>query len=259
VRQHLTLALVLVASAARADGKKPKPIDITPQIDNLDVFRDDAGQVIVSAKPQSLKDDYAKWVFVGDGKTMYQQRVVSSSVIGGQYAWSVWAPRAQGLPQAQISIDANGADVRCKVGADGHTKLVALPADQAKALLRKATFLPPLWERMAHFLARDEDGTYYFVDELRPESGGKGYRVFVGKKGAMKELAMTNVASDSAGEVYATKTGELKIVSGTDGKAFWKKGARKTELINLPLEKNRYLIYRELGIYGRLGALCDDQ
>jgi hypothetical protein len=259
VRQHLTLALVLVASAARADGTKPKPIDIKPQIDNLDVFRDDAGQVIVSAKPQGIKDDYAKWVFFGDGKTMYQQRVVSSSVLGGRYAWSVWAPRAQGLPQAQITIDANGADVHCKAGADGHIKLAPLPADQAKALLQKATFLPPLWDRTARFLARDDDGIYYFVDELRPEYGGKGYRVFAGKKGAMKELAMTNVASDSAGEVYATKTGELKIVTGTDGKAFWKKGARKTELVTLPPEKNRYLIYRELGIYGKLGALCDDQ
>ena len=259
MRQHLTLALVLLASAAHADPKKPKPIDITPQLDNLDVFRDDAGQVIVSPKAQSIKDDAANWLFFGDGKTMYQQRIVASSNTGGTYQWSLWAPRAQGLLQAQVTIDANGADVRCKSGKDGHARLAALPADQAKALLKKATFLPPLWDRTARFLARDEDGIYYYVDELRPEYGGKGYRVFVGKKGAMKELAMTNVASDSAGEVYATKTGELKIVTGIDGKAFWKKGSRKTELVTLPPIKNLYLIYRELGIYGKLGALCDDQ
>ena len=41
---------------------------------------------------------------------------------------------------------------------------------------------------------------------------------------------MTNVVSDSAGEIFATKTGELKIVTTEDGKAFWNKGGKKTEL-----------------------------
>ncbi len=47
---------------------------------------------------------------------------------------------------------------------------------------------------------------------------------------------------------------------GTDaGKTFWIKGAKKTELTMLEPTDNRYLIYRELGIYGALGAVCDDQ
>jgi hypothetical protein len=70
---------------------------------------------------------------------------------------------------------------------------------------------------------------------------------------------MTNVVSDSAGEIYATKSGDLKIVTeGNSGKAYWKKGQAKNELIVLDLYANRYLIYRELGIYGQIGALCDD-
>jgi hypothetical protein len=126
-------------------------------------------------------------------------------------------------------------------------------------VFQRATFLPPLWQRQAHLLARDDDGTYWLVDRYREEFGGKGYRVFSGQKGTMKELSMTNVVSDSAGEIYKTKSGDLKIVteSGT-GKAYWKKGAEKTELITLDLWANRYLIYRELGIYGRLGVVCDD-
>src|SRR5690606_2196147 len=89
--------------------------------------------------------------------------------------------------------------------------LKPLTVDEARALIARATFLPPLWRRQAHFLARDDDGIYFFVDRYREEYGGKGYRVFSGQKGAMKELAMKNVVSDSAGEIYATKSGDLKI------------------------------------------------
>jgi hypothetical protein len=71
---------------------------------------------------------------------------------------------------------------------------------------------------------------------------------------------MTNVVSDSAGEIYATKSGDLKVVTdGKTGKAYWKKGQTKEELILLDAFANRYLIYRELGIYGQLGSMCDDQ
>ena len=37
--------------------------------------------------------------------------------------------------------------------------------------------------------------------------------MFVGKKGAMKQLPLTDVASDTAGEVFATKTGDLRLVA----------------------------------------------
>ena len=46
--------------------------------------------------------------------------------------------------------------------------------------------------------------------------GGKGYRVFVGKKGAMKQLPLTDVASDSAGDVFSTKTGDLRLVRNSE-------------------------------------------
>jgi hypothetical protein len=75
----------------------------------------------------------------------------------------------------------------------------------------------------------------------------------------MKEQAMTNVVSDSGGDIYATKSGSLKII--TDNKAstaFWIKGGKKTELTVLVPADNRYLIYRGLGIYGSLGVVCDD-
>jgi hypothetical protein len=264
VRQHLIVAgLLLVATTASAETKKTSklhaPIDIRAVMDQLDVFKDDAGSVLVVPKVGAIKEDLEKWVFYGDAKTLYQQRIVGSGIDGDKYDWMVWSPRVQNIQQAFVTSDPNGVEIRCTAGKSGHRVLTPLPPDQARKVLAKATFLPPLWERQAHFLARDDDGVYFYVDKLQEEYGGKGYRVFVGKKGALKEAAMTNIVSDSAGEIYSTKTGELKIVAGSDGKAYWKKGGKKTELIVLEVPKNRYVIYRELGIYGTLGVVCDEQ
>lgn len=250
--------LVLVAGSAAADEPK-RPIDIKPAIDKLDVYKDDVGNVLVTPKPLAMKDDLDKWVFYGDGKTRYQQRIIGTGVAGDKLDWAIWSPRVRGLQMAQVSNDTQGAEVRCRTGENGSQKLVPVPAEKAKAILTRAKFLPPLWERQAHFLARDDDGVYFYVDVLREEYGGKGHRVFIGKKGALKQQTMTNIVSDSAGEIYATKTGELKIISGTDGKAYWKKGGKKTDLVQLEPAQNRYVIYRELGIYGTLGVVCDDQ
>ncbi len=269
MRQHLGIALcgvLAVGGVGRAYAdkgpKKPKPIDIKPMVDKVDVYRDDTGFVLVTPKPGEIQhgssDQLENWVFYGNGKTLYQQRVVGTAVNALKFAWVLWSPRVKGIPHAIVDSDATGVQVHCSKTNDGDQRLAPVPPDQAKALLAKATFLPPLWQRSAQFLARDDDGVYFFVDVLREEYGGKGYRVFMGKKGLMKELAMTNVVSDTGGEIYATKTGELKIVAGSDGKAFWRKGGKKTELIVLELQDNRYLIYRELGIYGSLGVVCDD-
>jgi hypothetical protein len=69
------------------------------------------------------------------------------------------------------------------------------------------------------------------------------------------------MASDTAGQLYATKAGQLKISRDKEGNdsAFFIKGGKKLELTIVPVYDNRYLIYRELGIYGQLGTVCDDQ
>lgn len=280
MRRHLALlpALLLVPALANAAPKKPdpprvaapppeqrlasekaKPIDIKPAADKLDVFKDEDGNYFVSPRPDSMtSDDASHWVFFGNGKTFWQQRIIGSGSEGPHLEWYVWSPRAKGMQAAALQIDPASSFIQCRARDDGKRKLVQLTADEAKTVLGRATFYPPLWERQTHMLLRDDDGVYYFVDELRDELGGNGYRVFVGAKGALKELPLTNVATDSAGEVFATKSGSIKIVTAGD-KAFWIKGSKKTELVRLDPLENRYLIYRELGIYGQLGAVCDDQ
>jgi hypothetical protein len=263
------IALLLAGGAARGDAapdKKPAAggtIDLAPVRDHLDVYRDDSGNYYISPRPHEGDEDRDKYVFFGDGKTMYQQTIVGSGSDANGYEWNVWSPRVIHMSQATLALLHDKPYVECK--ADEHRPLTVVPADQAKTIIDHAKFLPVFWQRSAVLLARDEDGVYYYVDHLTDARGGKDYKVYVGPKGAMKEVPMTNIVSDSAGQIFATKRGELRIVvsntddTGDNQKVTWRKGTTRTELVRLELWPNRYLIYRELGIYGKLGIVCEDQ
>ena len=90
--------------------------------------------------------------------------------------------------------------------------------------------------------------------------GGNGYRVFIGKKGAMKAKPLTDIASDTAGDIFATKTGDLRIVHETsEGKSTvqWVKGEKRSALVTLDLDANSQLIFKDLGVYGFTGSICE--
>jgi hypothetical protein len=276
------LILLLISTAALAggnkalDAKKPKPIDAKASADKLEVWKDDLGQFYVVPAPNAFTfDEAGTWVFYGDGKTMYQQRIIGSGTSSKGYEWTIWAPRVKTLQAAGLEVKADRLTVSC--GVKDARALTQLKADEAKVFFNKAKFFPPLWQRQTRFLARDDDGIYYFVDELREEYGGQGYRVFMGAAGTMKEMPMTNVVEDSGGFIFATKGGSLKIIDKAgerlprstaeggakvdDNKhdtAYWVKGGKKVELTVLVPGDNRYLIYRSLGIYGSIGTVCDD-
>jgi hypothetical protein len=255
--------------ARRPAAEHAKPIDVKPIIDQLEVYRDDTGLYYVSPRYGAFESwsGASAWVFVGDGKTMYQQHVVGSGYDSHSgVSWFVWSPRSK--RQRGAFIELGQLYVSCGNSKAGRRQLVALKADEAKAIVSRATFYPPLWERSAHRLARDDDATYYYIDALLEELGGNGYRVFIGVTGAMKQVPLTNIAHDSGGEIFATKAGQLKIVF-TDKKrtddthervveGVWIKGGKRVPLTVLEPSDNSYLIYRELGIYGALGTPCDD-
>src|SRR5262249_36553867 len=129
--------------------------------------------------------------------------------------------------------------------------------DKSAELIAQASFHKQRWKRRAYALARDTAGTYYYVDRARSE-GETDFHLFSGPRGALKPLRMTNVVSDSAGDVFATKSGELKLVLGKK-EASWVKGKKAKELILLPLDENAQLIYGDLGVYSGqpLGTPCD--
>ena len=127
-------------------------------------------------------------------------------------------------------------------------------------MVKSAKFKPFRFKHQPHALLRDRRGTYYFVDKLR--QGGKGYRLFVGRRGNMKKFKLIDIVDDSAGQIFVTKKGDLNLINDKDGAeiTFGKDEKNAKPLKQLPLWNNRILIYTDLGPYENesMGTPCDD-
>ncbi len=247
------LAVAVPAADAGKKKKKKKPrkdddsADITAFKDKLEVFTDSEGTYF------AVDPDDRDTLFYGDGKTMYKQRTTSAGRNGTKWSMRMWSPRVD--HQADLAVDGTKGTMGC---GDESFDVIQLPAADARKLIDKAVFKRVLWRRQAHALSRDDRGVYYYVDRFLDEHGGKGFRLWSGQKGAMKELGLTNIVSDSEGEIFASKKGELRFVQGGRS-ATWIKGEKREELVTVPLELNLSLIYGELGVYeGGLGTPCDE-
>lgn len=260
MRQHL-VALLFLAPVAHAEPKS-KPLDVSDAIGNVDVYRDEPGKLYVIPRDAGETGDTAKkWTFYGDGQRLHLQRVVTFSVVGGAVTIGTWSPRVRGIQFAMIERTEDGtASIICSRVARklDRRPLTLVPSDKATKLLQTARFEPPLWERRVLYFGRGDGATYYLVDALRDEYGGNGHRLFIGKKGQMKHIAVTDFAKDTGGTAVTTKVGELAIGPG-DKSAMWKHGKKKLTIERLDAGQNGYLIYRELGVYGQLGTICEDQ
>jgi hypothetical protein len=245
---------------ARPKKKKVKDEaeDISAYKKDLVVLTDEDGEVyVMEGKWGAQNGDHV--VFFGDGKVMYRQRIFGGGSDGstGRIDLTFWSPRAD---SGEIGRKPTGEFyLTCGRGQESETIPLKKMSDaDAKKILDTASFRKPFWKRQAQALARDDAGNYYYVDRMRDDYGGKGHRIFAGMKGGLKELPMTNVVSDSVGEIYATRKGELRFVTEPN-KAWWIKGSTKTELTIIPIEDNIALIYGDLGVYdGSLGTPCDD-
>lgn len=258
MRQHLILAALVVAPAASADSKS-KSLDVSDAIGNVDVYRDPQGKVYVFPRDATDGDVARKWTFYGDGRTMYLQRVAMFAIKDGDVTVGVWSPRARGISHASIEKKRDGtASVICRIVDRKFERLPLTPvsADAAAKLFAKASFEPPLWKRRVFFFGRGEAAKYYLVDVLLDEHGGEGVRLFVGPKGQMKQIAISDFANDTGGASIITKAGELAIKGDV---ATWKQGKKATDIPRLDVAMNGYLVYRELGVYGQLGTICEDQ
>ena len=262
VARAAVAALVVWAAAAYAGDPTPKAVDIKPFKDKLMVFKDADNGVYVVLNDKNL----GQRVFYSTGreKVFHDQLLEGGSGRNGD-AWnvSVAAPRAAYPFMGTIGRREDATFYKsCGVGADvtSTVELTEVTGDKAKDILDKWQFHTTSMVRRAYMLARDDRGVYYYVDVLRDIYGGAGHRVFVGKKGGLKQMALTDVTSDSAGDVFATKTGDLRLVRTNDAadkpSAQWIRGEKKSELIYLDLYMNQPLIYRDLGLYKTSGTIC---
>jgi hypothetical protein len=250
--------LIALSTTAAADPK-PKPVDIKDLRDSMIVLQDADGGIYVVVPGSDSRLFYGVG---GKNKNLYEQIVFGRYSDGTTGAWdlSVWAPRVPNVQPGGVQRKPDGTYAR-SCGNDSNIPLTPVNPDQAKAILDKSSFQTSAIIRRPYLLARDDAAVYYYVDVLRKDYGGKGFRVFIGKKGAMKQKPLTDVANDTAGDVFATKTGDLRIVrENSDGKqnVQWVKGEKRSPLVWLDTDANSPLIYRDLGIYGFIGSICEN-
>ncbi len=243
-----------MASVAAAEPT-PKPVDIKALKAKATVLKDAHGGTYVVFRGEDRK------LFYGPtAKSLYEQIVVGSGSNGDFYDLSTWAPRLTEVRYGSFAYKDDRTYVKSCGGKDDAI-LTEITGDKARAILEGAAFLSSAIVHVPHLLARDDSGVYYYVDRIAKLHGGKGYRVYVGKKGAMKPMPLTDVASDSAGEVFSTKSGDLRLVRQNEGSKdtmIWVKGEKRLELVSLDPDVNSAVIFKDLGIYTFLGTLCDN-
>jgi hypothetical protein len=287
VERAVVLALLIglaLSGPAEARRKKkrrivprPKPVDVSKVVDHLDVWHDGKGHYFAlfwrKVGDRRVKRP-SKWIFYSaGGRVFYRQYSSSSGANKNDFHYLIHDPRVLHRSRSGFEVKDGKGTFKCE---KRKTALTMMAPDKAAALLKKAKFRDIYWVRQAHVLARDDDGIYYYVDRLADEeyvSGRKrGFRVFVGPMGQMKQLRMRNMVSDPMGEIFITTDGRLKLVTekgrvGTE--AVWvtrrgkkKKKKKKVQLTTIPLRtwKTGTLIYRDLGVYAgvKLHKPCDD-
>ncbi|MFP2925339.1 hypothetical protein ACLESO_08995 [Pyxidicoccus sp. 3LG] len=230
------------------------------------VCTDGKGHYVVLAPKE---DENHSELYYGDGKTFVEvpspgPYASSGSFLEPRFYNKDANPNFRGMDYRVISnVDLDKKEKSCSLRC-GERKIPFTLVDggQAAELLRKAAYQPNPQKYAPYALLRDTKGNYYFVDRGFHPSEQKSYRVFIGQRGALKQQKMTNVVSDSEGEIFSTKKGDLRLVLDKGKPSVWIENTSKQhELREVPVRENLPLIYNDLGVYEgvKLGTPCDDQ
>jgi hypothetical protein len=228
---------------------------LTQDVKNrLWVLTDDDQLVIAIVPFQGIEAPF----FAGDPERLYRQRVVSGGREGNTNAdYSFWEPRARAGAEASLSIRGGRATLTC---GKRTIPLRVVGAGGTKRILAEAKLYAAPFRRVPHLLARDDQGSYFFVDAARDPWSGRtadrpDLRLRYGRKGALAPVELADVLDDSGGLVLVTASGRLV---GRGGQVEWVGPAGRTPLTPLDLGSAGPLVYGELGAYGsRLGTPCD--
>jgi hypothetical protein len=253
-------AMALMASATAVAQTTAAPADISAYKDKLRVVTDGKGHYVAMV-PFTTGDDDGM-AFYGDGKEFHALRRSGGGRSGNEsFDFIYWEPRYAAVERwrAGFGLKERQYKVQCD---DRQTVMFPLPKAEQQKILGEAKFFQARWQRRAYKLARDDNGAYYFVDQAREPEENNDFRVWVGPKGKMKPVKMVNIVKDTKGEIFITKDGSLKLISGSD-KIAWTQGKKEVPLTRLDFDedaRNIPLVYKELGVYAgeRLGTPCDD-
>jgi hypothetical protein len=261
----LGLAAMPLPSPSLPLARADKPAAVNPARDKL-VLLTDGKSHYIAVEPFVRNADS---LFYGDGKRFFAVPIQGGGAMGKERFNTVFVdPRYYiGFTQrSDLSMVDGKYTVTC---GKTTTPLTVVPEATARPLLAAAQFegSPRKWQ--AYALARNSAGVYYYVDrgyvDRRQSDSGerpaesRNFRLFVGPKGNLKLQKMTNIVSDSEGDVFSTTTGSMRMVLGKKEPIWIQKGKTST-LLPVPVDENLAMIYTELGVYAgeRLGTPCDD-
>jgi hypothetical protein len=252
------LAVGLAPAPARAAGAPPDDsVDVSKYKDDLRVLTDGKGHYFAVIPFTIGDDEESGYLFYGDGKTFWAQRRISGGRNGDEsFDSTFWEPRVNAGYKASFGMHQKKWTIQCD---ERVTEVQPVEVGEGRKLVAAAKFMKPRWKRRAYALARDNEGTYYYVDRAREPENSQDFRVFRGPKGALKAQQMVNVVNDSEGDIFITKAGKLRLVLDKH-ETVWLTGATQVKLTPIPIEDNHVLIYTNLGVYSgeKLGTPCDD-
>jgi hypothetical protein len=249
------------ASPNRGPWHDGKTLDELEVLEAMKVCRDAQGHVVASGERVGL--------FTGTAA----QLVLTPPVWQGRWRMDGWffeprMPRAEPVSfptefpgRLYSSVTFDEAKHECVVACGPRTvHAPMLSTAEGQALLLASRLAPLPFARQPHALLRDSAGTYFYADVGTEPGREHDYRLFTGTKGSMKLTRLTNVVTDSAGELYSTKSGDLKLLVDLARDSLWIVKGKARPLRRVPVEENLELIFGELGVYSgaRLGTPCDD-
>ena len=195
----------LAAASLPASAQKKVPAGTEVDRGTSLVLDDGNGYYMVVSKIGSDES----YVYGGYGTTLSKQYVRSGTTDSrtGGYERNIWAPRSVRVSGRGKTVMSMRGSRDPRLGLPGSWtvatayRLSSSSEDkERKAFLKKAVFTPREWRYRVRHLARDEEGIYYLIDLKRGNqrrAAFKGYRLFKGKRGAMKEIGLTKVVADS--------------------------------------------------------------
>lgn len=266
-RHLLAAAVTLLSSTSWAIeppwGKAEKLKELRA-LEQTVVCTDNQGHYVVVAPSEK----HSKQLFYGDEKTLTQVTPAPWGISGNSFleprffnktANSNFRGHDMRVYSAVITEpEQKTCSLRC---GEKTVPLTWVEADKAHPLLLKAKYEPNPQQFEPYALLRDAQGNYYLVERGLQPGTEKSFRVYMGPKGRLKKQEMKDIVSDSEGEIFSTKKGELRLVVDRSSAPVWIEKKRKVELRSVPVGENLQMIYNELGVYttARLGNPCDDQ
>lgn len=257
--------LAAAAPAAPAAAAAPgEAVDVARIRDELVLLSDGKGHylaVLPFPKRRELEADVA--LFYGDGKRLFSLPIQGGGMNGPDnwnYAFAEPRLAVGGREEGSGYVTARDGQYKVSCG-DREVVMTPVKAEAAAPLVTAASYLRSPRKYRPHALVRDDQGTYYYIDRGYHKGTERSFRIFAGPRGSLKPLRMTNAVSDSEGDVFATKTGTLRLLLNKDA-ASWVERGKERKLTRVPVDFNRNvaMIYNELGVYigERLGTPCDD-